>query len=391
MNITMTNISCDINNVTSAPVLTINPPKLVISSSDILLICIYVAMFVVGSIGKSLIIRYFGSYLKHKASLHIFVVYLAIADLICLFVRCGMLVHGILSGWIWPFGSISCTLAQAIAPITINVSAWIVVCIAQERYRGTATPLKSRLTKNSIHMIVVAKWFASSVILIPYMLTIQLIDDKYCCSKWKIRYYQFGEGIEILILQSIIPSGYMIFSVTRILKTLHKSVKEVSILSNPRLPSVEAYTIDSNNNVCEIEGNIIWYESEKEKCSCFCFSIRSFAFKKTELIRFSENKQRKVTLMLAVTFSAFIACSLPCNIYFVVLAFVNTPWILKLYPCLAGLVTANSLMNCFIYAGMDPSCRRFFFLSSLCSSGKVYHFLCKQRYIFHLEHRNFQN
>ena len=37
----MTNISCDINNVTSAPVLPNNPPKLITSSSDILLICIY--------------------------------------------------------------------------------------------------------------------------------------------------------------------------------------------------------------------------------------------------------------------------------------------------------------------------------------------------------------
>ena len=193
------------------------------------------------------------------------------------------------------------------------------------------------------------------------MLTIQLIDDKYCRSKWKSRYYQFGEAIEILILQSIIPSAYMDFSVTRILKTLHKRVKEVIFLSHARLPSVEAYTIDSSNKACELEGQIILSEREKQKCSCFCFSIRFFAFKKTEPVRFSEKKQRKVTLVLAVIFSAIIACSLPYNIYFVVLAFVNTPWILKLYPWLAGLVTANSLMNCFIYAGMDPSIRRYCF------------------------------
>ena len=222
MNITVNNITRGISNVTSVPVLAITLPKLVISSSDILLICTYVAIFVIGSIGNSLIIRYFGSYKKHKALFHIYLVHLAIADLICLTLRCLILVHGILSGWTWPFGSISCTLAYAIAPITINASAWIVVSISQERYRGIVTPLKSRLTKNFIHLIVITIWIASSVMFIPYVSTIKLIDDNYCRSKWKNHYYEIGEAIGILILQSIIPAAYMIFSVTRILQTLRK-------------------------------------------------------------------------------------------------------------------------------------------------------------------------
>ena len=122
-------------------------------------------------------------------------------------------------------------------------------------------------------MAVVAIWVASSVILIPYMLTIQLIDDKYCRSKWKSRYYQFGEAIEILILQRIIPSAYMVFSVTRILKTLHKRVKEVTFLSHARLPSVEAYTIDSSNKACELEGKINLSEREKQNAVVFAFQF----------------------------------------------------------------------------------------------------------------------
>ena len=211
MNTTVNNITREMNNVTSVAVLPITLPKYVISSSDILLICIYVAMFVIGSIGNSLIIRYFGSYKKHKAVFHIYLVHLAVADLICLTLTCAQLVYEILSGWTWPFGLISCKLAYSIAPITLNASAWIVASISQERYRGIVTPLKSRLTKNSIHLIVLAIWIASSVILIPYMLSIELIDDKYCQSTWENDYYEFGSAIEILILQSIIPDVYMIF------------------------------------------------------------------------------------------------------------------------------------------------------------------------------------
>ena len=114
----------------------------------------------IGSIGNSLIICYLGSYKKHRAVFHIYLVHLAVADLICLTLTCVILVHGILSKWIWPLGSISCTLGYAIAPITINASAWIVVSISQERYRGIVTPFKSRLTENFIHLIVVAIWIA---------------------------------------------------------------------------------------------------------------------------------------------------------------------------------------------------------------------------------------
>ena len=177
MNITVTS---DINNGTLAHALPINPTKLLISSSDILLICIYIAMFVICSIGNSLVIRYFGSYLKHKALFHIYLAHLAAADLICLLLRRVILVHGIISGWIWPFGSLSCRLAYVISPITINASAWIVLSISQERYRGIGTLLKFYLTKNFIHLIVV-----EIVILIPNMLTIELPDNKYCRSNWK--------------------------------------------------------------------------------------------------------------------------------------------------------------------------------------------------------------
>ena len=361
MNITVNNITRGINNVTSAPVLPITLPKFVISSSDILLICIYVAMFVVGSIGNSLIIRYFGSYKKHKALFHIYLIHLAVGDLICLIFRCVIIVHGILSGWAWPFGSISCKFAYSIVPITINVSAWIVVSISQERYRGIVTPLKSRLTMNLINLIVVAIWIASSVILIPYMLTIELMDEKYCRSKWKNNYYELGGAIEILILQSIIPAAYLIFSITRILQTLRKRDKEVIFLSHPRLPSAKINTIGNSDKPCEINRNIISSESKRKKSTCFCFCIRSFAFKKTEQISFTPKKQRKFILILAVTSTAFIASILPLNMYVSVLAFVKTPWIWKLYPWLFGLATANSLMNCFIYAGMDTLFRRYCF------------------------------
>ena len=357
----MNNITLGINNVSLVPGLEITLSKYVMSSSDILLICICIAMFVIGSIGNSLIIRYFGSYNKHKALFHIYLVHLVVSDMICLSLMCAISVHGILSGWIWPFGSTSCTLAYAIAPITINASAGIVVRISQERYRGIVTPLKSRLTTNSIHLIVAVIWIASSVILIPDMLAIELIDDKYCRCKWKNPYYEFGAAIEILILQSIIPAAYMIFSITRILQALRKRDKVVTFLSHPRLPSTKINTIDNSNKPCEINSNIILSENKKQTCSCSCFCIRSFVIKKTEPICYTSKKQRKVILMLAVTFSVFIACSLPLNMYMSVYAFVKTPWIWKLFPWFIGLSSANSLMNCFIYAGMDTLFRRYCF------------------------------
>ena len=105
------------------------------------------------------------------------------------------------------------------------------------------------------------------------MLTIELTVDKYCRSKWKNHYYEFGGAIEILILQSIIPAAYMMFYVTRILQTLRKRDKEVIFLSHPRLPTAKINTIYNSNKPCEINRNITSHESEIKNVADFAFAF----------------------------------------------------------------------------------------------------------------------
>lgn len=196
-----------------------------LSNSNIIVVCLYTVIFIFGLVGNLLVIRYFGFKSKHSRLYHTYLIHLAIADFISSTITPAYFIYGIVNNNIWHYGQVSCTIISATGPLTVNVSAWLLVSIAYERYRGIYSPFKPRMTKLRIHITVACTWIISAVALIPYMRSIKLLDGKYCVPKWSRPEFELAYAIGTLLLQSILPIIYMTFTMKRILHTLRNRMK----------------------------------------------------------------------------------------------------------------------------------------------------------------------
>lgn len=202
------------------------PPEL--STSDIIVIFIYTAILIFGFLGNLLVVHFFGFKNRVKRLYHIYLIHLAVADLISATVTSGYFIFTVVSGHTWYLGEFSCKLISVIGPVTVNVSAWLLVSIAHERYRGITSPLKPRLSKLRIHVTVAAIWFVSFLILIPYVLSIHLVDG-WCRMQWSSPAYELTYAAGTLVVQSLVPIIYMTYTVQRILHVLRNRM----VMSEP--------------------------------------------------------------------------------------------------------------------------------------------------------------
>lgn len=238
------------SSTTTAPATT----AVVLSQADVVVIVVYVLIFVFGMIGNILVIRYFGFYLKRGSTYNIYLIHLAIADLISSTVTPIQSVYAVFSGNIWHLGPISCTIVSIIGPLTVNVSAWVLGSIAFERYRGIVKPFKPRWTKFRIHLMVGIIWFLSLISLIPYMDALEM-TDRMCSPNYQNPYYELGVACVTLVLQSVMPIAFMTFTVTRIMHTLRNRLKVASIRSSassqpqPRNASFRAKNKSRKKNI----------------------------------------------------------------------------------------------------------------------------------------------
>ena len=209
------------NITTTAPPVSVTSMK----TLDIIVVAIYIAILVFGFSGNLMVVHYFGFHNKVRRLYHFYLIHLAVSDLISATVTSGYFVLSVVSNYTWHLGEFSCKLITLIAPVTVNVSAWILVSIAHERYRGIISPFKARLTKLQIHLTVAAIWVCSFIILTPYALSINL-KGLSCHVSWKNPVYELTYAVATLIVQSLVPIFYMTFTVTRILYVLRNRMTE---------------------------------------------------------------------------------------------------------------------------------------------------------------------
>eukprot|EP00111_Clytia_hemisphaerica_P006256 TCONS_00018111-protein len=199
-----------------------------LSTSDFIVVTIYIIILVFGFSGNLIVVHYFGFRNKVRRLYHIYLIHLAIADLISATVTSVYFMLSVVSGYTWYLGEFSCKLISIIAPVTVNVSAWLLVSIAHERYRGIISPFKPRLTKLRIHLTVAAIWFVSFLILTPYALSVRL-SEGWCRMSWSSPVYELTYAVVTLVFQSLLPIIYMTFTVTRILHVLRNRMTEGNV------------------------------------------------------------------------------------------------------------------------------------------------------------------
>ena len=285
----------------------------------------YGFIIVVGTITNSLVIIFFGFKTKEHLSFHWFLIHLAVADGICCIVTPVLNFYLLATGYEWHLGSLLCKTITPVGFITVNVSAWILCGIAYERYRSIGDPLKARFSKKHINLVCSCMWFGSALLAVP-LFTWTEVSGSVCQPTWTPKQH-FVVGMLGLLSQSLIPIVVMAISFLFIRKAFHLQNSKILIISG-----------------------------------------------KKRMNRM-QSKAKITTQTLLIAFLTFVVCSLPYNVLYLltIIMFrfnVYTREESQQYSgvydkfgfWLSYLVVANSVMNCFIYAGKFPAFRKFLFI-----------------------------
>ncbi len=291
------------------------------SAHLVVLIVIYSVIFTCGVTGNITIICFFSRKVK-KTLYDSYIIHLAIADLLAAFFTPFRVILSMLmfkNGL--SFSETTCKAISAIEPITVNASAWILTSIAIERYRGIVLPLRRRYSRIRIHSTVCIIWVASIIFYIPYInSTSTTFKRKHCLSNWRSPYGELAFNITVLCVQSLIPLGIMCYTISKIAESL----------------------------------------------------------KERNLIRRMTNQKftKEVTLLLIlkVAFALFLVCTLPYNIFYILLvvdmkifkSLHRLPLYQEANDWLAILVVFSTVTNCFVYARLHRGFAESFFN---CSKG----------------------
>ncbi|XP_061438700.1 urotensin-2 receptor-like [Rhineura floridana] len=135
----------------------------------LLLMCLF------GTTGNiyTLVVAFGGMSVRSTGSLYVYVINLALADLLYLstipFVVCTYFAQD------WFFGDVGCRLLLSLDLLTMHASIFILTAMSLERYWAVTRPLRARWAGNSSRKLAsIAVWLLSLVLTVPMMVMIQL-------------------------------------------------------------------------------------------------------------------------------------------------------------------------------------------------------------------------
>lgn len=148
--------------------------------------------------------------MRTAASMYIYIINLALADLLYLltipFVVCTYFLKG------WYFGDVGCRILISMDFLTMHASIFTLTVMSTERYFAVVKPLdtvkRSKGYRKSIAFLV---WVASLVLTLPMIVSIQLKRDanKAMCQS-SLTVYSYNIYISVLFCTSIVAPGMII-------------------------------------------------------------------------------------------------------------------------------------------------------------------------------------
>ncbi|XP_078058042.1 type-1 angiotensin II receptor [Mustelus asterias] len=131
---------------------------------------IYSIIFVMGVLGNSLAIVVIYYYLKLKTVANIFLLNLALADLIFV-VTLPLWAAYTAMEYHWPFGGFLCKMTATVLLLNMNASVFLITCLSIDRYLAIVHPMKSRTGRTLVHawMACITVWILAGLASLPAM------------------------------------------------------------------------------------------------------------------------------------------------------------------------------------------------------------------------------
>ncbi|XP_028674923.2 urotensin-2 receptor [Erpetoichthys calabaricus] len=148
--------------------------------------------------------------MRSAASMYIYIISLALADLLYLltipFIVCTYFVKG------WYFGDIGCRILFSLDFLTMHASIFTLTIMSTERYFAVLKPLDTvKRSKSYRKAIALLAWLASFLLTLPMIITIQLVqkgNTSLCHPTWSSLSYKIY--ITVLFCTSIVAPGVII-------------------------------------------------------------------------------------------------------------------------------------------------------------------------------------
>ncbi|XP_067912858.1 urotensin-2 receptor [Heterodontus francisci] len=202
------NFSSSVNSSSSVPG-SVNEVLITLLLGTILTI-----MCLMGIVGNAYILVVMTLSMRSTGSMYVYVVNLALADLLYLstipFVVCTYLVKD------WYFGEIGCRILFNLDFLTMHASIFILTIMSTERYLAVVKPLDTfRRNRGYRRIIISAVWFISFLLALPTMIMIDLREfvkngavKRMCHSTWSQQAYKIY--LTVLFHTCILAPGIVI-------------------------------------------------------------------------------------------------------------------------------------------------------------------------------------
>ncbi|XP_059805055.1 urotensin-2 receptor-like [Hypanus sabinus] len=184
------------------------------SMEELVVICsigtVLSLMFIVGVTGNIYTLVVMFHSIRSAASMYIYIVNLALADLLYLSTIPFIVSTYFLKGWY--FGDIGCRILFSVDFLTMHASIFTLTVMSTERYLAVVKPLDTvKRSKSYRKAIAVVIWLASLLLALPMIITIRLMRTRgknICSSTWSRHVY--GIYLSVLFTTSILAPGIII-------------------------------------------------------------------------------------------------------------------------------------------------------------------------------------
>lgn len=205
-------------------------------------------ILVIGSVGNTVVCYVFGMQHKKRRSVpETLFLYLGAIDLVSSIVNPSLYIYWTVTKYArWDFGIVGCKLLVPLAPISVTLSALIILIIAVDRYFIICRQFGRSYSRKRIHCAVVASAIFSIGIYLPYIIQLE-VNKKLSCFIPEVGdpFYAYST-VAALTLQDV---GFIVVLTFANVKTFSR-LKRQSSLKLDR--SMEARRLRSHKRIARI-------------------------------------------------------------------------------------------------------------------------------------------
>lgn len=214
----------------------------------IILLAMMASILFIGAAGNSVVCYVFGFKQRKTRSVpETLFLYLGAIDLTSSIINPSLYIYWTITRYSrWDFGIVGCKLLASLAPISVTLSALIILIIAVDRYFVICGQFGRRYSRNRIHCAVILAAIFAICLFIPYIIRLQ-VDDYHPCLVRSIDdpVYAYSTTVALL-LQDVGFIGVLSFTNYKSFSRLHR--KGTAMMEQ----SLERRRLRSNKRVAKI-------------------------------------------------------------------------------------------------------------------------------------------